>query len=291
MRFEQDEDKKYVVIEIKKASRPIWFEHNQLYVRIVVTNRRLTDDEITQFILDRVSKTEFVKQLESEAAMVDNTLDVTPGTLTLGGVPATKAPLKVAKPGNAWRHITFYKNGEWSFQKDALQGDDVICNAKVPSDAKQKNHILILAYENGHIEAVSLKDMLYGTKGLLPEGKRRGQGLCLGNGTLVAVFCANKKDMILVTSELAGEQFVKAMDVDTLGIHKKSGKGNGIVREPGAKLVNAVHIPNNVGYRIAMQGSGIFIEKNQKYTKGGVKLSTLSPNYRQLIEDLNSPSA
>ena len=97
--------------------------------------------------------------------------------------------------------------------------------------------------------------------------------------------------MILVTSELAGEQFVKAMDVDTLGIHKKSGKGNGIVREPGAKLVNAVHIPNNVGYRIAMQGSGIFIEKNQKYTKGGVKLSTLSPNYRQLIEDLNSPSA
>ena len=284
MRIEEDGDKKYVVVEIKKASRPIWFEGNQLYVRMVVTNRKLSGDDITQFILDRVSKTNFVKQKESEEVpVVDASQEETQEAPAEKVAPAPKASARVAKPGKAWRHITFYSNGEWSFQKDALQGDDVICNAEVPSDAKQKNHILILAYENGHIDAVSLKDMLYGTRGLLPEGKRRSRGLCLENGELVAAFCANKKDMLLVTSELDGEQYVKAMDVDPLGIHDQIGKGNIIVRETGAKLIGVVHIPNDEGVRVALRGCGIFIEKNQKYTKGGVKLSTLTPNYRQLI--------
>ena len=291
MSIEEDEGKKYVVAEIQKASRPIWFEGNQLYVRMVVTNRKLSGDEITQFILDRISKTNFTKQKESEVTVVDSTLEETQESQPVEVAPAPKAPAKVARPGKAWRHITFYSNGEWSFQKDALEGDDVIFNAEVPSDAKQKNHILILAYENGRIDAVSLKDMLYGAKGLLPEGKRRGRGLCLENGTLVAAFCTNKKDMILVVSELAGEQYVKAMDVDTLGIHDAISKGNTIVRETGAKLVGVIHIPNDEGIRVALKGCGIFIEKNHKYTKGGVKLSTLTPNYQQLIGGLTALSA
>lgn len=123
-------------------------------------------------------------------------------------------------------------------------------------------------------------------RGLLPEGKRRAKGLCSENSTLVTAFCANKKDMLLVKSELSQEQYFKAMDVDTLGIHYQIGKGNIIVREVGARLSGVIHIPGDDGTRVALRGCGIFIEKDQKYTKGAVKLSTLSPNYRQLIEGL-----
>ena len=167
----------------------------------------------------------------------------------------------------------------------------MVSSAMVPCDAKQNNLILILAYENGHVEATSLKSLLYGKNGLLPEGKRRGQGLCADNGKLVSAFCVNKKDMLLLTSELAGEAYVKALDVDTLGIHDKMGKGNEIIREKGSKLVQVVHIPNDDGARIALKGSGIFIDKNQKYTKGGVKLSSLAPGYRNLISGFGKEAA
>ena len=87
-----------------------------------------------------------------------------------------------------------------------------------------------------------------------------------------------------MTSEVAGDKFVKALDIDTLGIHDKMGKGNVIVREKGATLVDAVRVPDDNGARISLKGSGIFIEKHQKYTKGGVRLASLAPNYRTLID-------
>ena len=293
MRMEEEDGKKYCIVDIKKASRPIWFVGNKLFVRVVTTNRKLDGDEITQFILDRVSRNAFVKQLEAEVPVQDDGTSETeaeaPAVVITDPAPAV-AP-KPRKAAGAWRHITFYGNGEWSFQKEEAQGEDIVCNVVVPSDARKNSHVLILAYENGHVEAVSLKVMLYGKNGLLPEGKRRSQGLCLANGKLVSAFCANKKDMLLLTSEVAGEQFVKALDVDTLGIHDRSGKGNEIVREEGAVLVNAVRIPDDDGSRVSLKGSGIFIEKNQKYTKGGVKLATLASNYRTLQDELSAAAA
>jgi len=294
MRIEEEEGKKYCIVDIKKAARPIWFYGNKLFVRMVTTNRKLHGDEITQFVLDRVSKNEFAKQRQSEPIIDDDSAsetDFDTSASTKDVKPVTPQVIHTAKKSEkAWRHITFFENGEWSFQKDRIEGEDVVCNAIVPSDAKQKNHILILAYENGHVEATYLKELLYGKNGLLPEGKRRGQGLHLANGKAVAAFCVNKKDMLLLTSSVSDEQYVKALDVDTLGIHDTLGKGNAIIRETGATLVKAVRVPNDDGHRISLKGSGIFIEKNQKYTKGGVKLSTLSPNYRHLIDDLNNES-
>ena len=289
MSIEQEDDRKYCVIEIKKASLPIWFTGNKLFVRMITTNRKLNGDEITQFVLDRVSKNAFVKQKESEVPTeVDLSAEDSPEEATLSPINVVPVSIPVAvsakKPLNAWRYITFYDNGEWSFQKEEVQGDDVVCTAVVPSDAKRNNHILIIAYKDGHVEATALKTLLYGKSGLLPEGKRRGQGLYPTNGEVVSAFCANKKDILLLTSELAGDLFVKALDVDTLGIHDRMGKGNEIIREPGAALIGALRIPNDEGARIALRGSGIFIEKNQKYTKGGVRISSLASNYRQLID-------
>ena len=291
MRIEQEDGKKYCVVDIKKASRPIWFTGDKVFVRMVTTNRRLRGDEITQYILDRVSKNSFAKQMDTEAPVKEEFPDeneVAPADISseaVATVPVKAAPAR--KSGPAWRYITFYNNGEWSFQKEDAQGDDVILSVPVPSDAKRNNHILVIAYEDGHVEATTLKTLLYGKNGLLPEGKRRGQGLCLDNGQPVSAFCANKKDMLLLTSDVSGEQYIKALDVDTLGIHDKMGKGNEIVREDGATLVKAVRIPNDDGTRISIKGSGIFIEKNQKYTKGGVKLSTLASNYRRFLDGIS----
>lgn len=297
MSIEEEDDKKYCVINIKKASRPIWFNGNKLFVRMVTTNRKLEGDEISQFVLDRVSKASFAKQKEAEVPAPDTSDEAAAQSVVSAVPPATTATAQIstitplttkrATANKPWRHITLYNNGEWSFQKDELQGDDVICNAIVPKDAKQNNLILILAYENGCVDAVYLKKVLYGKNGLLPEGKRRGGGICLANGPLAGTFCVNKKDMLLLTSDIAGESFVKALDIDALRIHDKMGKGKAIVREKGAKLISAIHILNDDGTRVSLKGSGIFIEKNQTYTKGGVKLNSLASNYRSMIDQLS----
>ena len=289
MEIKEEDGMKYCVVDIKKASRPIWYEGNKLFVRMITTNRMLKNDEITQFVLDRVSKNSFVKQKQEEAPVAESAPATQAQSAAAPAAPApavqpAPAAVVVKKAKKVWRHITFYDNGDWSFQKNELQGPDVVINAEIPEDAKQKGLILILAYENGHVEATQLKEVLYGKNGLLPEGKRRGQGLCLANGKVVSVFCVKKKDMLLLTSEVAGEKYVKALDVDTLGIHDRMGKGNEIVREKGATLVDAVRILDDAGARISLKGSGIFIEKNQKYTKGGVKLTALAPNYQTFID-------
>ena len=290
--FKEDDGKKYCVIEIEKASRPIWFAGYKLFVRMITTNRKLQDDEITQYILDRVSKNSFAKQKNEEVPLPDRTPDAAAqdapeATAPSVTVPAPAAPVLTPRPAKAtkaWRHITLFDNGEWSFQKDELSGQDIVCNVVVPGDAKRLNLILILAYRDGHVDAVALKSMLYGKNGLLPEGKRRGGGLCLANDPLQSAFCANKKDMLLLRSEVAGEQFVKVLDVDTLGIHDRMSRGNEIIREQGAILVSAVHIPDDDGTRISLKGCGIFIDKGQKYTRGGVRLSAMATAYREMLD-------
>ena len=287
--IEQDNDKKYCVVNIKKASRPVWFDGNKLFVRIVNTNRMMKNDEVTQFVLERVSKSSFEQQREQEQPATE----APESQQTFSSSQASSSPelpantqIAVKKAPKAWRVITFFRTGEWSFQKDELQGADVVCNAIIPCDARQNALILIIAYSDGHVEATQLRSIMYGKSGLLPEGTRRGHGLHLSSGNPVSVFCVKKKDMLILTSEVSGERYVKALDVDTLGIHDRMGKGNSIIREDGAVLIKATHVPDDVGKRVALKGSGIFIEKNQKYTKGGVRLSSLASNYRDMINEL-----
>lgn len=287
MRIEKADGHKYCIVEISKAPVPIWFNEEKLFVRMVTTNRLLKGNDITNFILDRVSKNSFQKQRENEKPIVD-TYPTENEPLPTPVSPEPKHTSRVTRSGNAWRHITFYSDGDWSFQKNSLQDPDIVCNAEIPSDAKRNSLILIIAYENGCIEAVKLSKVLYGRNGLLPEGKKRGQGLYKDNGNVIATFCVKKDDMLLLMTEKGGCKYVKAIDVDTLGIHDKMGKGNNIVHEKGAVLVNTVCVPDNEGNRISLKGSGIFIEKNQKYYKGGVQFDTLDSKYQNLIKELSA---
>lgn len=291
MEIKSDQGLKYCEITIKKAGRPIWFDGTKLFSRVVSSNRLFKNDEVTQFILDRTTKEGFMEQQRKEA---DN-----PTISKSTPAPDTAAPVKVQSTtklsttnfAKVWRHIAFHQNGNWSFQKDFPIGQDIAYVASVPADAKQNSLLLVVGYEDGHVDVVDLKRALYGGHGLLPEGKPRVKGWMPSNGKIVNAFCAKKGDMVLITGNRGGTQIVKALSVNTLGIHDKMGNtGNDIARDKNVSIEHLCLVPNIEGNYIAVKGCGIFIEKNQKYTKDWITLKSLDPIYVAMINRIKAES-
>lgn len=291
MEIKSDQGLKYCEITIKKAGRPIWFDGTKLFSRVVCSNRLFKNDEVTQFILDRTTKEGFMEQQRKEA---DN-----PTISKSTPAPDTAAPVKVqsttklstTNSAKAWRHIAFHQNGSWSFQKDYPNGQDVVYVASVPADAKQNSLLLVVGYEDGHVDVVDLKKALYGTRGLLPEGTTRIDGWKPENGRIVNAFCAKRGEMLLITGNRGKTQIVKALSVNTLGIHDKMGnRGNDIAQDKTVSIEHLCRVPDIEGNYTAVKGCGIFIEKNQKYTKGWITLEDLAPIYIAMINRIKDNS-
>lgn len=291
MEIKSDQGLKYCEITIKKAGRPIWFDGTKLFSRVVCSNRLFKNDEVTQFILDRTTKEGFMEQQRKEA---DN-----PTISKSTPAPDTAAPVKVqsttklstTNSAKAWRHIAFHQNGSWSFQKDYPNGQDVVYVASVPADAKQNSLLLVVGYEDGHVDVVDLKKALYGTRGLLPERTTRIDGWKPENGKIVNAFCAKRGEMLLITGNRGGTQIVKALSVNTLGIHDKMGnRGNDIAQDNTVSIEHLCLVPDIEGNYTAVKGCGIFIEKNQKYTKNWIELKSLEPFYIAMINRIKDSS-
>lgn len=291
MEIKSDQGLKYCEITIKKAGRPIWFDGTKLFSRVVCSNRLFKNDEVTQFILDRTTKEGFMEQQRKEA---DN-----PTISKSTPAPDTAAPVKVqsttklstTNSAKAWRHIAFHQNGSWSFQKDYPNGQDVVYVASVPADAKQNSLLLVVGYEDGHVDVVNLTKALYGTRGLLPERTTRIDGWKPENGRIVNAFCAKRGEMLLITGNRGGTQIVKALSVNTLGIHDKMGnRGNDIAQDNTVSIEHLCLVPDIEGNYTAVKGCGIFIEKNQKYTKNWIELKSLEPIYIAMINRIKDSS-
>ena len=293
--IESDEGTKYCVIKARPASRPVLFDQKKIFVRTANLTQLLTGDAIVQFIIDRVTKSEYEALKAAESVPVA----VTPSEEVLAApvIPVKVTPVPAAStlaasasaPAPAWRHIAFYDNGDWSFHKNVPYAPDIIRTVAIPSDAKRDSLILMVCYENGHADAVDLKRALYGRHGLLPMDKRRRDGICSRNGRIVNAFIVTKRDMVLFESEIAGKRYVKVHDVAAIGAHQTMGnQGNTVINELGATLVNAYPIKDDAGSRVAVMGMGIFIKKTQMYYKVGVEKGLLSTLNQQTLDELEA---
>ena len=145
----------------------------------------------------------------------------------------------------------------------------------------------MIAYESGKINAVALKDLLYGTgrnkNTLISCDTMRNNGVSSGTDRLVNVFCAKKGGLVLMESVVNDECFVKAHQMDVITIHQSlSAQGNKM--QPEGKLVRIAPVEVDSGEMNAIQAMGILVKDYERYSKNGVKKSNLQGKYQELID-------
>lgn len=301
MKFEfkwSQQGKLYCEIKIGKAERPVLMDGNKLYQRTGNMTQLVTGDDLTTFIenrfLDRYKsmfdvksvdkvhreQSDLITETEEPEDVVEVTQKVTTGAhLNLG--KKNKTERKV------WYYMTFYKDGRWSFQKTAVQRDDV--EKQIPIWADLKKSRLLQIYDNGCVNVTIPFDNIN------PKGKNgrklRNEGQLYLNGwnteaRLLKVCLADESDLIGIESSIAGKHYIKVHTVSDITTHDKLHlKGNTILSTENlnASFDNVKVISGDDRFLI----SELIFKKHYRTTTAGHlrssgKLAKRILNYEQL---------
>ena len=145
--FQQKKDLIYCIITVKPSETPIFVNGHLLYQRAGSQKQLLENDEITNFIRTRLGLNNKIQELidaleKNNANEPKNSFEV---TISPQAIP-------VQEDDCVWNYFTWYKNGDWSFQKKMVDGDDVEYQIDVLKS--KKDGVLVICYDNGYINLI-----------------------------------------------------------------------------------------------------------------------------------------
>jgi hypothetical protein len=185
-----------------------------------------------------------------------------------------------------WYYITFYKDGEWSFQKEAVATDEVV--SELPIMTCFKNEPLMMAYENGCVNAVIPNDLI-NPKPRKGQRKLRKVGHRYQNGwnkksKLLSLFSVRKKDLVAIKSvNETGEEYYKIHNAKAITVH-------GTPHLEGNKLINPKFNArplwiNPLSLSTYPMISSLILKDYQ--TSGYLGVRSTDKNYQHTIKSLN----
>ena len=285
--FKQANGVTYAAITAKKADSIIWYRNSELYVRCDNSTRRMFGDSITNYIVSRVDKDKFTSIVNQPIPLVPET-DPEPTSPQTAEIIAMK-PKSLNKEEKAWRYITLFKTGQWWLSKTPyINKDELITEVPVPQNPK--SHVMMVAYASGRVNAVDLKDLLYGTgrnkNTLIACDNKKSNGLQLGNDTIVNVFCMKKGGLVLMESATTdGKIRIKAHQMEVVVTHNLiSAQGNKMQKE--GILLRIAPVEPGTAEMDAICAMGILVKDYERYSKNGVNKAKLQGKYQELIDKI-----
>ena len=314
LKFEVFEGKEFCIIDIKEVQKPIFLHNIKLYQRAGNMTQLLKGDEITYFIEERflnrnssqpymhpVAEKELEEVQEEEVENMTESKVGEEGTQTdeensgkarpinkkeITGeipIPAFNLPKKEDK---LWFHLTFYKDGGWSYQKRKINNAEV--EWEIPIMVSQKKDRMMMVYGNGCVNVVTPYDIIKpkGAKGR----KFRIREKIYKNGwntraKLIEVFCAKDNDLVVFESiDSNGTKWVKAHNVSAISVHTSLHlEGNVLVnnRKFGALLQSVSPLPLDCYHLI----SSLVLKDSQ--TSGYLGVKATDKNYQNTFKTLN----
>ena len=290
--FHEANGVKYTEIKVEKAASVVWHSGTKLFVRCDNCTRQMKGDSITNFILSRVKSNvfkEIINQPVKEEDIQDDSEPMVPQTIEK---PIEIKKEKTITEEKAWRYITFFKDGQWSFRKQAYPREEELL-AEIPIPSNPKSYVLMIAYMSGKINAVALKDLLYGTGAkkntLITSDTIRNNGISSTDDQVVSVFCMKKGGMILMESIVNGETFIKAHNMDVVTTHQGlNAQGNKML--PGGKLIRIAHIESGTAEMNSVMAMGLLVKDYERYHRNGVSKLNLQGKYQVLLDNLLNKS-
>lgn len=314
--FDSIDEKEYGVIKIKEVQKPVFLHNIKLYQRAGNMTQLLKGDEITYFIEERFlsrnynlpqqhpvenNELEEVQETEDEISELTDSSVVQepPGEYENDRkadirIPETK---RASVNDKLWFYLTFYKNGGWSYQKNAVQNEEV--EKEIPMLDSMKKERLMMVYDNGCVNVVCPFDIIKprGSKGR----KFRTRGKIYSNGwntraKLINLFCADRDDLVVFDSvDEYGTKWVKAHKVSAISVHTTLQLEGNVLVNPrlNATIERAVPLPLEYYHLISSlvlkdhQTSGYLgIKRTDKnYQKTFIALEKLIENYKKYWEN------
>ncbi len=284
----------YCIIKINKVRKPIFLNNIKLYQRAGNMTQLLKGDEISHFVIDRfyqqtngqslkpVVDPENLEELPVEEEIIHEEEIKNNEEIPPVQIPPINIPLGNDK---IWFYLTFYKDGCWSYQRKAVDSDEV--ELEIPIKSSLKGERMLMVYENGRVNVVTPFDIIK------PRGKNgrryRTQGKKYMNGwntssRLIEVFCAKKNDLIVFNSiDSDGIKWVKAHNISAISVRTLLHlEGNVLVNKRlDAELESVSPLPLDYYHLI----SSIVLRDNQTSGSLGVKITDKS--YQKTFKTLN----
>lgn len=274
----------YCCITVNKLMIPVFVDGYKLFQRAGNMTQLLAGDEITWFIEERMIERNKLQNQNLLLAKQDggeqsdeqenDLLSVLPEKASVRSVYPEQLPV-ASLTDNLWFFITFFKNGEWSYQDAPVSKDeDVIFELPIPKSMKKER--LLMAYTNGRINIVTPYDIIKPTR---PTGKRkyRTQGKRYKNGwnteaELLNVFLSRSTDLVAIQSENEkGDRYLKLHNVTAISIHVDLHSAGNVVVNDSFKSKTIAIDPLSGVYRDSLASliakdyqRSLFIGFNQK---------------------------
>lgn len=285
----------YCVIDIKKSEIPVLLSGNKLFQRTGNMTQLLRGDDLRTFIENRFVEryksnfdTEEIRTVQTqEKEGVEDLIDVLTNPKELQKYPLEEVK-NTAVMAKTWYFVTFYRDGSWSFQKQAINNPETVLH-EVNITADLKKGRLLQMYDNGCVNVIIPYDLIK------PSGKNgrklRKEGNHYKNGwnteaNLLKVGLIDEFGLIGVESKIANENYLKIHNVtDITAKDLPQLKGNVLLNiEPlNARLVNYKILSNEDRFLV----SELIVKRHHRSTTAGFKKSNQSKqsrimNYEQL---------
>lgn len=319
LEFQKLDDKEYCIIHIKEVQKPIYLHNIKLYQRAGNMTQLLKGDEITYFIEERFLSRNYSlpqqhpveeKELEEvhkedtdlpetettikgqyyNSSSVDKKERVAEPETTYGNLEESSTEAAIPVPPNIietdkiWFHLTFYKDGSWSYQKREVNKPEV--EIELPIMDSMKNERMLMVYDNGRVNVVCPYDII---KPRGAKGRRfRTREKIYSNGwntraKLMNVFCARNNDLLVFDSiDSNGTKWIKAHNVSAISVHSSMHLEGNVLVNPRlhASLESVSPLPLEYYHLI----SSLVLKDTQ--TSGYLGIKRTDKNYQKTFKTL-----
>lgn len=233
--FKEKVGKRYCVIDIDKADRPIWVGSNQevpaLYIRQDCRLKRLNGDQITEYIYRRMKKAteDVVGGAQALAALDETTINEIVRRIINANKKEVILPPMPKREVDWW--IVWKNDGVWYRQREQSADADVAI--QVPLYKNMSTPVVLFCYDNTNIVARDYKVMNRGTNAGRPNNSVWTPGMTPRN-----IFIVEPTDYLCIHSlDYHGAEYVKMHAVtDFNTVASPTAAGNPIL-PTGSKIL------------------------------------------------------
>lgn len=229
IKFIKEESVTYCEVQVKEMVKPVYFDKEKIFQRAGNTTQQLKGEDITYFIEQRIKqyRDNWISPPPSiypSIPVVDRGLEKPSETSKIQDFFSAKTivePKRMEARPRIWAYMTFYTNGNWSYQKTPRQEEDVLFQISVSEEMKAER--LLMVYDNGSVNVVIPEEMSFTNthKGKIQKimGNRYKNGWNT-SAKLLSLQLAKPEDYVLFTSvDSKGNHYFKVHKVGDISVH------------------------------------------------------------------------
>lgn len=242
--FDSDEDKEYCLIDIQPSDYPVFMQGIKLFQRAGNMTQLLRGEDITYFVETKWRERNHMNNVGLDNVKITEPIDdeeIKPNTESLDDKEAgvnnfdfEDLKLSNTKAEDIWKYIHLYKNGNWLFSTRKNENKSIL--ESIPIYKCQKKGLLVIAYDNGRVNVVSIQNLI-SPKG--KSGKRKMRTVnkeykvgWFTEANMINVFVANAYDLLAFKSTTDdGKEWVKLHRVADISVHDINAQGNVLINE------------------------------------------------------------